>query len=400
MNIILFDGKYRGNLLPLTFTRPVAEIRVGILTIREKWEKYFPDATISYLTEDYLKTKYPLHSAEDSIFIAGNIIPDKILIEEIKTLQYGECLFKENDLFALRGKKEDFSAIENLRNKETKSASIQICWLYDIFLRNEIALSEDYELLTRNRTSSPLPSSVKVIGNPLLKNDLPAVFLEEGAVIEETILNVKKGPVYIGKNSEIMEGSLIRGPFAICENGTVNMGAKIYGATTIGPYCKVGGELNNVVMQGFSNKAHDGFLGNAVIGEWCNLGAGTTASNLKNDYSEIKMWNYKEERFLKTGLQFCGLIMGDHSKIGINSMMNTATVMGVGVNFVGSGFPKTFIPSFAKGGVTGFSLHDLPQFFMMAEAVMKRRGKELTETDKEIYKEIFDITGKYWRVRM
>lgn len=399
MNIILFDGKYRNNLLPLTFTRPVAELRIGILTIREKWERIFPQTSFSYFTEAYLSKKYPLVEADDSLFIAGNICPNESLAQEIKALKQGECLVKGDELLALRGKTDDFHNSQNLRKKEITFDFLEIRQLYDLFMKNEQVLMNDYRSLIQGQESETPPVSVQIVGNPFLPDGTPAIFMEEGAEIECAILNVKNGPIYIGKDAQIMEGSCIRGPFAACEHAVVNMGTKIYGATTLGPYCKVGGELNNVVMQSFSNKAHDGFLGNAVIGEWCNIGAGTSASNLKNDYSEIKMWNYGEERFVKTGLQFCGLIMGDHSKIGINSMMNTATVMGVGVNFFGSNFPKTFIPSFAKGSVAGFSVHDLTQFFDMAEAVMKRRGKTLSEDDKAIFAEIFEITGKYWRIR-
>ncbi len=399
MNIVLFDGKYRKNLLPLTFTRPVSELRVGILTIREKWELLLPEAKISHLTEDYLSKKYPLNESDDSIFIAGNICADASFAKEISVLDFGECLFADGELLALRGKKSDFTRVEELKSRELVSNPLQIRYLYDIFMNNEKALNEDYKLLIAGKQSQTLSPTVQVIGNMVRPDGLPAIFVEHGAQVECAVLNVQNGPIYIGRDAQIMEGSCIRAPFAACTHATVNMGTKIYGATTLGPYCKVGGELNNVVMQGYSNKAHDGFLGNAVIGEWCNLGAGTTASNLKNDYSEIKMWSYAEERFVKTGLQFCGLIMGDHSKIGINSMLNTATVMGVAVNFFGSNFPKTFVPSFSKGSVVSFSLHELSQFYEMAEAVMARRGKALTEIDREIYATIFDITAKYWRVR-
>ena len=399
MNIILFDGKYRMNLLPLVFTRPVAELRFGILTLREKWEKFFPEAEISYLTEDYLSKKYPMSPSEDAVFIAGNVCADRMLAEEIERLNFGECLSYYGELVAFRGTKDDLSCTDSLKTKELTSEPLQIRYLYDIFLNNEKALTADYKLLIAGKQSQALSSTVTIVGDSVLQDGLPAVFVEPGAQIECAVLNVQNGVVYIGKDVQIMEGSCIRGPFAACEHAVVNMGAKIYGATTLGPYCKVGGELNNVIMQGYSNKAHDGFLGNAVIGEWCNLGAGTTASNLKNDYSEIKMWNYAEERFVKTGLQFCGLIMGDHSKAGINSMFNTATVIGVGVNFYGSGFPKTFIPSFAKGSPAGISLHELNKFFAMAEAVMARRGKTLTETEREIYTTIFDTTARYWRIR-
>lgn len=399
MNIVLFDGKYRNNLLPLTFTRPVADLRVGILTISEKWKKLFPESEISYLTESYLSKKYPTKETDDTFFIAGNVCGNRALADEIGILNIGECLYCQGELIALRGKKSDFLHVEDLKVRESVFSPIQIRFLYDIFLNNDQAINDDYKLLIAGKQSQTLSSTVTVVGNPIRPDGLPAVFVEYGATVECAVLNVQNGPIYIGRDAQVMEGSCIRAPFAACDHAVVNMGAKIYGATTLGPYCKVGGELNNVVMQGYSNKAHDGFLGNAVIGEWCNLGAGTTASNLKNDYSEIKMWNYAEERFTRTGLQFCGLIMGDHSKIGINSMLNTATVMGVAVNFFGSGFPKTFIPSFAKGSVAGFSLHELNQFYSMAEAVMNRRGKALTEVDREIYATIFDITAKYWRIR-
>ncbi|MDR2476017.1 MAG: glucose-1-phosphate thymidylyltransferase [Bacteroidales bacterium] len=398
MNLILFDGNYRGNLLPLVFTRPVAELRVGILTLREKWEKILPDALISFLTEPYLSNKYPGAETGNSFYVAGNICASPQFAKEVLSLKVGECLYHAGDLLAVHGSSDDFRQIENLTVRESTAKPLQIKWLYDIFQLNNIVLQHDYRLLTEGRESQPLSPGVQVIGSQTLPDGLPSIFLEDGADVECAALNVKNGPIYIGKDAQVMEGACIRAPFAACEHATVTMGARIYGATTVGPYCKAGGELNNVVMYGFSNKAHDGFLGNAVIGEWCNIGAGATASNLKNDYSKIKLWNYAQERFLPADLQFCGLIMGDHSKIGINSMINTATIMGVGVNFFGAGFPRTFIPSFSKKSVNGFDIHKLTDFFNMADTMMQRRGKSLTDTDKEIFQTIFDITGKYWRV--
>ena len=245
-------------------------------------------------------------------------------------------------------------------------------------------------MIANGRTSCALSASNTVIGDPDL------VFVEEGAYVEGAFLNTNGGPIYIGKDAQVMEGSCVRGPMALCEHSNINMGSKIYSDTTIGPWSKVGGELNNVVVFGYSNKAHDGFLGNAVIGEWCNIGAGTNASNLKNDYSKIRVWNYPDHTFMRTDLQFCGLIMGDHSKVGINCMFNTATVVGVGVNIHGSGFPRTFIPSFSEGSpVGGFTDVQLKKFFDIANRAMARRGLLLTDLDYEIFEEIYKIADTY-----
>ncbi|MGL4805485.1 MAG: putative sugar nucleotidyl transferase, partial [Bacteroidales bacterium] len=343
-NIVFFDGACRQNLLPLTFTRPVAEIRIGILTIREKWEMRL-NMTASYLTEDYLSLKYTFTETNESLFLSGNLLPDNKIVETVKSLQKGVAVFYDGNLIAFRGSYDDYRN-ENFSSRRIIESVTQIENTYDIFLKNGEELCSDFELITHSRESQPLSITNRVIGSN-------AVFVEEGAFVECATINTQKGPVYIGKDVEIMEGSNIRGPFAACEHATVNMGCKIYGPTTIGPYCKVGGELNNVVMFGYSNKGHDGFLGNAVIGEWCNIGAGTEASNLKNDYSEIKLWNYATRRFARTGLQFCGLIMGDYSKAGINTMFNTATVVGVGCNIYGTGFPRNFVHSFIEGGNSG-----------------------------------------------
>ncbi|MDE7144541.1 MAG: glucose-1-phosphate thymidylyltransferase, partial [Duncaniella sp.] len=268
---------------------------------------------------------------------------------------------------------------EPASSREYAGEPLAINHIYDIFMTNEEAIRRDFPLLTEGRKSQPLSDTCRLIGDPAL------LFIEEGATVEGAILNVTKGPIYVGRDAEIMEGACLRGPIALCEHAVVNMGGKIYGATTLGPYCKVGGELNNVVMTGYSNKAHDGFLGNAVIGEWCNLGAGCTASNLKNTYGPIKLWSIAEGRFVKTGLQFCGLIMGDHSKAGINTMFNTATVVGVGVNFYSAGFPRTFIQSFTEGSTLGMKDVRMESFFDTASRMMARRHVELTPIDKEIF---------------
>ncbi|MEG1587514.1 MAG: putative sugar nucleotidyl transferase [Bacteroidales bacterium] len=393
-NIVLFDGEIRNNLLPLSFCRPVADFRFGILTVREKWERILP-GRYSYLTEAYLANKFPVCLESDTLFIAGNICPSLMLSAEVANLREGEALMNKERLLAFRGTREQFESTSFIYQKETESAILFFENLYDIFLLNDRALEEDFRLITDGRTSAPLSPSVRVIGDPSFPDGTPKIFLEEGVSMECVILNVTNGPVYLGSHAEIQEGSSIRAPFAACTHAVVNMNTKIYGATTLGPYCKVGGELNNVVMFGYANKAHEGFLGNAVIGEWCNIGAGTNASNLKNDYSEIKLWNYPCGRFLKTGLQFCGLIMGDHSKAGINCMFNTATVLGVGVNIHGAGFPRNFVPSFSEGGNSGFADVALVKFFQTAARMMSRRGKELTETDREIFEYIYSQAENY-----
>ena len=374
-NIILFDPvEARDRLLPLTLTRPVALIRHGITTISEKWQKAIP-GVYSYSTQDYLSMKYPMVEASDgdNLFIAGNLHPDSKLVEAILALKIGEALTFNGETIARRGNGNPTS------ETEYDGTPFRLSNVWDIFMLNDEAIRRDFELLTAGRSSRPLSDSCRLIGDP------SQLFIEEGATVECANINVSKGPVYIGRDAEVMEGACLRGPIAMCEHSVVNMGGKIYGATTLGPYCKVGGELNNVVMTGFSNKAHDGFLGNAVIGEWCNLGAGCTASNLKNTYAPIKLWSMAEGRFVKTDMQFCGLIMGDHSKAGINTMFNTATVIGVGVNFYGAGFPRTYLPSFTEGSPLGMKPVIMDRFFDTASRMMSRRHKELTPIDKEIY---------------
>ena len=384
MNYILFDTpQAHGNLLPLTFTRPVADLRVGIVTLREKWEAMLP-GHYSYMTEEYLSEKFPTQLTDDNIFIAGHLLATPALAAQIATLRSGEAIADENEVWAYRGSEY----VPGTTMPEHRIAPCElpdaIAYPYDIFSKNGKELCADYERITRNRTSAPLSHTCTLIGDPGL------LFIEEGAVVECTTLNTKNGPIYIGKDAEIMETCAVRGPLAMCSHAVLNMGTKVYGPTTLGPYCKCGGELNNVVFIGYSNKAHDGFLGNAVIGEWCNLGADTVASNLKNTYAEVRLWNYPKATFRKTGLQFCGPIMGDHSKAGINTMFNTATVVGVGCNIYGAGFPRTFGPSFSEGGAQGFTEVGLNRFFDIAERVMARRHKELSEADRRLYTYLFE----------
>lgn len=396
LNIILFDAvEVRENLLPMTFTRPVADLRVGILTIREKWERML-EGKYSYLTVDYLQEKFPMNEAEENLFVAGNICPTTELVAKIKMLNVGDVLISsQGEIIAFRGGLKDFSSRNFAREIECYNDCLTIKMLYDIFMENHRGIVEDFALLTHGRASQSLSDTNTIIGNPVDANGNPMIFIEEGAVVEGAMLNVKNGPIYVGRNAEVMEGSCLRGPIALCEHTVVNMGTRMYGATTLGPYCKVGGEVNNVVMMGYSNKAHDGFLGNAVIGEWCNIGGGSTASNLKNDYTEIKLWNYPAHRFLRTGLQFCGLIMGDHSKSGINCMFNTATVLGVGVNIHGAGFPRNFVASFSEGSASGFTDVPLTKFFDIARRMMARRGLTLSEIDMRIFESIHAFADNY-----
>lgn len=387
LNIILKDIEgVRGNLLPLTFTRPVADIRVGILTIRGKWEALLP-GVYSYMTEAYLSTKYPCICSPtgDNIIISSHFLPTKSLVDSIRNLKIGEGLCYGGEVIAVRGETDrtDFTL------KEIDEVPVAIHFLYDIFQVNAEALEFDFAMLTDGRESQPLSATNTIIGDP------ERIFIEEGAIVEGAIINVKSGPVYIGQCSEVMEGACIRGSFALCDHSEVKMGAKIYGATTIGPHCKVGGEINNAVILGYSNKAHDGFLGNAVVGEWCNIAAGCMCSNLKNDYTEIKLWNYPMRKFMRTGLQFCGVIMGDHSKTGINTMINTATVLGVGVNIHGAGYPRNFVPSFMEGSTAGLYETPLTKFFETAQKVMARRNVTLTQIDKDIYSMLYKITDEF-----
>ena len=389
MNIILFDEKDNWtDLLPISFTRPIADIRIGILTIAEKWQHLLPEARISYKPADYLTVKFATEETGDDIIILSNILPDADLAARIAALQHGEALIAAGKMIALCGTLQQFEASQRSADITVDDVD-SIVWLYDIFLKNDAQLRADFEIITRGRTSAPIDDSCTVIGCR------DQIFIEEGATVQGATLNTLDGPIYIGKDATIMEGSCIRAPFAACTHAQVNMAAKIYGATTLGPHCKVGGELNNVVMIGYSNKAHDGFLGNAVVGEWCNIGAGTNASNLKNDYTEIKLWNYRTHRFLKTGLQFCGLILGDHSKIGINCMLNTATVIGVGVNIHGAGFPRAFVASFLEGGSAGYTDVSVAKFFDIAKRMMARRGITLSDSDKEIFESIYAIADNY-----
>ena len=381
MNYILFDD-FRDNLLPLTYTRPVSEIRIGILTIAEKWERFL-NTKCSFYTEDYLQQKFSLKTKEDNLWVNGSICPDINLVKAIKSLSDNQCLKHNETLIAYRSKESIPSDVINYEGD-----FMQVSQLWHIFEYNDDCIKSDFKLLTQGRTSQ-LISETNAYTNP------ENIFIEDGAKVEHAILNASTGPIYVGKDAKIMEGSLVRGPLAMCENSVLKMGAKIYGATTLGPYCKVGGEVNNSVLLGYSNKGHDGFLGNSVLGEWCNLGADTNNSNLKNNYVEVKLWNYTSECFVNTGLQFCGLIMGDHSKCGINTMFNTGTVVGVSANVFGVGFPRNFVSSFSWGGSTGYMTYRLNKVFEVAEKVMQRRAIDFNQVEKDILTEVFELTKSY-----
>lgn len=377
--ILADDPEIACSLLPLTFTRPVSELLLGLSTLRSKWERLLP-GEYSYITADYLRELYPnAEPASDTLVIASHIVASRRLADTVALLLPGEALTKGERTIAYCGRPERFIPYPG------EVTSIE--YAYDLFIHNAEEIRNDFELLTETEVSRPLSKTCTVIGTSA------RIFLDEGARAEGVTFNTEHGPIYVGPGAEIMEGSCLRGPVAILDHSTVNMLTRIYDATTIGRHCKVGGEINNIVMHDYTNKAHDGFLGNAVIGSWCNLGAGCVASNLKNDYTEIKLWHYPTRRFRRTGLQFCGLIMGDHSKAGINTMFNTATTVGVGVNIHGTGFPRNFVGSFSEGGATmGYSEVPLSKFFAIARRVMARRQVELTPEMERLFTTLHALT--------
>ncbi len=395
-NIILFDNETREQLLPFTFTRPVCEIRVGILTIREKWEHWLKGKA-SYITQDYLSEKYDITIADKNYIINGSVLPNLELFRLINDMGNNEALLKDGELivakldsrqFEILMEEDDIEELVGYEIGDTRLLKINHLW--DIFLMNDEAIRLDFDLLTKGRKSAPISPTNQILGGE-------HIFLEEGVQMECAILNATTGPIYLGKDARVLEGSALRGPVALCEDARVKMLSKIYGATTIGPSCRAGGEINNSVMFGYSNKGHEGYLGNSVIGEWCNLGADTNSSNMKNNYAEVKIWDYASESFAPSGERFIGLFMGDHSKCGINTMFNTGTVVGVGANIFGSGFPRNFVPSFSWGGSKGYTTHKTDKAFETEEAMMKRRNKELNTMDRVILIKVFEDTAKFRR---
>jgi UDP-N-acetylglucosamine diphosphorylase/glucosamine-1-phosphate N-acetyltransferase len=394
-HIILFDDENRDNLLPLVYTRPVSDLRIGILRISEKWAKNL-NAQVSYITQDYLSKKFPIAINSDNLIINGALLPNPKILALIKQLGIGEAILFHDRLVAARIDEHQFNQliqdkpIDELDGIEIDEDSepVFVNQLWDLFRLNGDEIIRDFELLAKSRKSVPLPKHVAQFG------DQP-VFVEEGAILRPCTINTEEGPVYIGKNAEVMEGVSIRGPFSMGEHSVLKMGAKVYSNSSMGEYCKVGGEINNVNFHSYSSKAHDGFLGNAVIGAWCNLGADSNNSNLKNNYAKVKLWNYPAGSFVDTGLQFCGLIMGDHTKCGINTMFNTGTVIGVSSNIFGSGFPRNFIPSFSWGGASGYKTFTVGKALETAEIVMRRRNLEMNEIEEAIIRKVYEISGEY-----
>jgi UDP-N-acetylglucosamine diphosphorylase/glucosamine-1-phosphate N-acetyltransferase len=383
MQLVFSDAQYWEDFLPLTFTRPVAEMRCGILTFSERWQKLLDNSDISYITEDFLQHKFKKPEAVESLFIVPNFLPSEQVLDQIKNLKLGEALVFENELLAVKINMQNFSLshIEKMTDIDEEITFFRKTT--DLFSYNQKAIDFDFDLITNGRISQELSSTNGFLGD---KKDL---FIEEGASVEYSTLNTKTGKIYIGKNAEVMEGCHLRGPIALCEESKFNLGAKIYGATTIGPHSKVGGEVNNIVMFGYSNKGHDGFVGNSVIGEWCNLGADTNSSNLKNNYSTVKLWNYRLKDFEDTGLQFCGLIMGDHAKAAINTQFNTGTVVGMAGNIFKPGFPPNYIANFSWGGLKDDEKFRLDKAYEVAARVMERRKIAFTDEDKEIFKYVY-----------
>ncbi len=383
-NVILFDDLAWEKLLPLTYTKPCSELRVGINTIREKWHYYFEK--ISWKTQEYLSEKYPIKLESDNIFIAANIIPNKEIVNALAELALGEALIYNDKILAFRS--ENFNLESIYKKKEYSEEFIIIENTWDLFEYNDVLIRQDFDQITKNHISQVLDKTNNYL-------ELDNIFIEEGAEVKFATLDASLGPIYIGKEAQVMAGALIQGPFALCEHATVKMGAKIYGATTVGPWSKVAGEVQNSVITGYSNKGHDGYLGNAVLGEWCNIGADTNNSNLKNNYEKVKLWDYTSERFVNTNLQFCGLIMGDHSKCGINTMFNTGTVIGVSANIYGAGFPRNFIPSFSWGGAAKMDTYPINKALQTAKIVMARRKIELNEVDTKILSHVYETTKKF-----
>ncbi len=395
MHIILFDDETRDRLLPLTFTRPVAELRMGALTISEKWRLAFPDAELSYITQDYLAGKYPIEFGSENLVINGSALPSVQLVTLLRQMDLNEAFLLNEELIAAKLDERQFERlindadIQELKGFDLEGTDfIKVNHIWDLFLHNHRAIEEDVErLLTGAGLAKPSPT------NRLLGEN--QVFIEEGARVECSILNAEQGPIYVASGAEVMEGCMLRGPLVIGESARVKMGAKIYGGTTIGPHCTAGGEIKNAILYGNTNKGHEGYLGNSVLGEWCNIAADTNTSNLKNNYAEVKLWDYATETFQPTGQQFCGLFMGDHSKCGINTMFNTGTTVGVSANIFGSGFPRNFLPSFSWGGRKGLTTYRTDKAFETAERVMNRRGLELSIEDRLILLRIFEDTASF-----
>ena len=386
-NYILYDGAFREALLPFTFTRPVAEIRVGVLTIREKWEKFLGYTTTT-LTEDYLADKYPLIEMEHNVFINAGYVPNEDFYSKVKHLKENQVIVFQDEIVAFFMKEEqeeiDFDEVESIEVE----GLLPLDCKWNLYVNNEEAIKRDFELLTKDAISQPIPKGVTAVNSS-------EIFIEEGAELNVCVLNAANGPIYIGKNAVVLDGALIRGSFALGAGSVVKMGAKIYGATTVGPNCKVGGEIKNSILFGNSNKGHEGYLGDSVIGEWCNFGADSNVSNLKNTYSTIRLWSYEKQEYENTNQLCCGLMMGDHSKTSINTMFNTGTVVGVSANIFGIGVPEKLIPSFSWSSQNVVDVYRLKKALKTAGRMMLLSGEKLSDQDKKILEKVFEITENY-----
>jgi UDP-N-acetylglucosamine diphosphorylase/glucosamine-1-phosphate N-acetyltransferase len=392
MHVLLFDDPaIRPHLLPLTFTRPVAALRCGILTLAEKWQRHLAAPTVGYLTQPYLQAKFPAGEvAGPALVVNGAVCPDGLLARQVLALTPGQGLYCDEVLVAahLADAGQVAELIQHGLREQVQVAEpvTVISRPWHLFLRNGVEIRRDFALLAQGRTSQPVGDAHTIVYAP------ENIFIEQGVKIRAAILNAENGPIYLGKNAEVQEGAVLRGPLALCEGAVVNVGAKLRGDNTIGPYCKVGGEISNSILLGYSNKGHEGYLGNSVLGEWCNLGADTNTSNMKNNYAPVRLWSHAANRFVDTNQTFCGLVMGDHSKAGINTMFNTGTVVGVGANIFGAGYPRNFIPSFSWGGASGFDTFKLDKFAEVAERVMSRRGLAYNAVEEDVIKEVFKQT--------
>lgn len=389
MSYILFGDQARDHLLPFTFTRPLADIRMGILTMREKWEKYLGGKTFT-LTQDYLAQRFPLVKGADNLLINASIFPNPEIVKKIFALNFDQTLVSGDILIAHRVKESDIEkeltdpgVAESIEPVEYEGEVMKLAHLWDMLRFLTVAIEQDYSLLTQGRKGLPIPSHVKAIAPD-------KIFIEEGAKIEMAILNASEGPIYIGKNAHIMDGAILRGPVSIGNHSTIKMGAKIYGSTAIGPNCKVGGEVTNSLIFGYSNKAHDGFMGHSVIGEWCNIGADTNTSNLKNNYSEIRLWSFVDQAFVNTRQSFCGTFMGDYAKCGINTMFNSGTVVGVAAQIFGAGYMRNFVPSFAFGGPSGFTRVEIEKVIATEKLTHARRGMPLSAEEEDVLRFLFE----------
>lgn len=387
MGIIFFDGAAQQTLLPLTFTRPVADLRIGMLTIAEKWQKCLNQPT-SFLTQEYLQTKFSLKIDDQNLLVNGSICPDEALLEAVTNLQEGEVLKQQDFIIAAKVTGSDVKNFEkqhaSFKAINYASAFVRIIYPEDIFSKNDEELHKDFALLTKGKASAKISQTNTILGDQF--------FAEEGAVAECATFNTRLGPIYLSKNSEVFEGANIRGSFFLGECSQVKMGAKIYSGTTVGPHCTVGGEIKNSVIYGYSSKGHEGYLGNSVLGEWCNIGADSNNSNLKNTYAEVKLWDYQTQNLRNTNLQFCGLIMADHAKCGINTMFNTGTVVGVGSNVFGAGYPPKSIRDFTWGGIIDTEIYAIKKALATAQLVFKKKDRSFDNTEADILKHIFELT--------